>query len=290
MLLHLALKAFYPGQAAVPAAARRHHLEVPGDDRVPRPRARRSSASTLIVHVNQDGLARGIDPFAGAAVHTDVMKTEALKQALDARLRRRDRRRAARRGEEPRQGAHLLAPHRGASWDPRSQRPELWHLFNTRSPGRDRCACSRCRTGPSSTCGNTSGARTFRSCRSISRAAAGGRARRHADRASTTSACRCCPSERPRAARVRFRTLGCYPLTGAIESRAATVAAIIAEIAAGADVGAAGPADRPRRSRLDGDEEARGLFLMGLAQAPAPSTRACCASSPAARSTTASRR
>ena len=70
------------------------------------------------------------------------------------------------------------------------------------------------------------------------------------------------PDERPRLETVRFRTLGCYPLSGAIRSTAATVEEIIAEIRRRAPVGAAGAADRPRRRRVDGEEEARGLLLM----------------------------
>jgi sulfate adenylyltransferase subunit 2 len=92
----------------------------------------------LVVHVNRDGLARGIGPFShGAAVHTDIMKTEALKQALglhgfDAAIG------GARRDEEPSRAKERIFSLRSAShrWDPRSQRPELWHLYNGRlNPG-----------------------------------------------------------------------------------------------------------------------------------------------------------
>ena len=112
VMLHLALKAFYPAQAAVPAAARRHDLEVPRDDRVPRRAWPRELGLDLLVHINPDGVARGINPFDhGSAVHTDVMKTEGAEAgARQVRLRRRLRRRAPRRGEVARQGAHLLVP------------------------------------------------------------------------------------------------------------------------------------------------------------------------------------
>ena len=88
----------------------------------------------LIVHINPEGVARGINPFThGSAVHTDVMKTQALKQALDrVRLRCRVRRRAPRRGEVARQGAGVLVSQRAARWDPKNQRPEPWNLYNTR--------------------------------------------------------------------------------------------------------------------------------------------------------------
>ena len=84
VLLHLARKAFHPGEAAVPAPARRHDVEVPRDVRLPRRDRAGSDDLELLVHVNQEGVAQGIGPFThGSAVHTDVMKTEALKQALD---------------------------------------------------------------------------------------------------------------------------------------------------------------------------------------------------------------
>jgi sulfate adenylyltransferase subunit 2 len=88
----------------------------------------------LIVHVNQDGLARGIGPFThGSAVHTDVMKTQALKQALDqygfdAAFG------GARRDEEKSRAKERVVSFRSAQhrWDPKRQRPELWRLYNTR--------------------------------------------------------------------------------------------------------------------------------------------------------------
>ena len=97
------------------------------------------------------------------------MKTEALKQALDkhgfdAAFG------GARRDEEKSRAKERIFSFRTADhvWDPRNQRPELWHLYNTASGRANRCASSRCRTGPSSTCGNTSRPRTSESCRSIS--------------------------------------------------------------------------------------------------------------------------
>ena len=94
------------------------------------------------------------------------------------------------------------------------------------------------------------------------------------------------PGEMPQMRRVRFRTLGCYPLTGAVESDAETLDEIIAEMRGLHHLRAAGPADRHRRGGLDGEEEARGVFLMDASSPPCPP----CASSPAAPSTTASRR
>ena len=137
VMLHLALKAFSPGQAAISAAACRYDLEIPRDDRVSRRRAARLGLE-LLVHTNEDGLARGISPVAsGSAIHTQVMKTEALRQALDkgqfdAAFG------GARRDEEKSRAKERIFSHRSAShaWDPRNQRPELWRLFNTRiKPG-----------------------------------------------------------------------------------------------------------------------------------------------------------
>ena len=113
-MLHLARKAFHPGQAAVPAAARRHDLEVPRDVRVPRPRSRASSGIELIVHVNQEGAARGHQPVHArlGSAHRRDEDRGAQAGARQARLRRRLRRRAPRRGEVARQGARLLVPRR----------------------------------------------------------------------------------------------------------------------------------------------------------------------------------
>ena len=93
-----------------------------------------SSGLELIVHINPEALAEGINPFThGSAVHTDVMKTQALQAGpRQVRLRRGVRRRAPRRGEVAGQGAHVLVPHRAASLGPEEQRPELWRLYNTR--------------------------------------------------------------------------------------------------------------------------------------------------------------
>ena len=136
VMLHLALKAFYPAQAAVSAAARRYDLEVPRDDRVPRPGARTSSGLRADRPHQPGRPARaGINPFDhGSAVHTDVMKTEALKQALDrhgfdAAFG------GARRDEEKSRAKERIfsLPHAPAIAGTRSnQRPELWDLYNTR--------------------------------------------------------------------------------------------------------------------------------------------------------------
>ena len=115
VMLHVALKAFYPAKPPFPLL----HVDTTWKFREMiafRDETARRLGLDLIVHINEDGVTRGISPIAsGSQLHTQVMKTEALRQALDKRrLRRRLRRRAARRGEEPRQGAHLLASLRRA--------------------------------------------------------------------------------------------------------------------------------------------------------------------------------
>ncbi len=88
----------------------------------------------LLVHVNEEGVARGISPVAsGSAIHTQVMKTEGLRQALD-KWRFDAAFGGARRDEEKSRAKERIFSHRSAShaWDPRNQRPELWRLFNTR--------------------------------------------------------------------------------------------------------------------------------------------------------------
>ncbi len=104
-----------------------------------RDRMAREHGVELLVHVNQDGVAQGINPFAhGSAVHTDVMKTEALKQALDAHGFDAAFG-GARRDEEKSRAKERIFSFRSAQhrWDPKNQRPELWRLYNARKqPGR----------------------------------------------------------------------------------------------------------------------------------------------------------
>ena len=170
VMLQLALKAFYPAPLPFPVlhvdTTWKFHEMIAFRDET----ARRLNLD-LLVHVNENGVARGINPFAsGSSVHTHVMKTEALKQALDkygfdAAFG------GARRDEEKSRAKERIFSFRSNDhvWDPRNQRPELWTLFNTRvRPGDGRSAYSHCRIGPSSTSGSTSCCRTFRSCRSIS--------------------------------------------------------------------------------------------------------------------------
>src|ERR1700732_4986928 len=137
VMLHLAMKAFYPALPPFPLL----HVDTTWKFRAMyefRDALVKKLGLQLLVHVNPEGLAQGIGPFThGSQVHTDVMKTEALKQALDkygfdAAFG------GARRDEEKSRAKERIFSFRSRAhaWDPRDQRPELWNLFNTRiNPG-----------------------------------------------------------------------------------------------------------------------------------------------------------
>ncbi len=231
VLVRLAQKAFRPAPPPFPL------LHVDTTWKFPemyefRERTARETGMELIVHVNQEGLARGIGPFThGSALHTDVMKTQALKQALDehgfdAALA------GARRDEEMSRAKERVFSLRSPShrWDPRNQRPELWRLYNT-----------QLRQGESMRVFPLSNWTELDVWRYIERedipvvplyfAAPRPVVRRSgtlimvADERMELE-----PGEEPEMKRVRFRTLGCYPLSGAIESDAGSVPAIIREM------------------------------------------------------------
>jgi sulfate adenylyltransferase subunit 2 len=183
------------------------------------------------VHVNEDGLRAGINPFDhGPRLHTDVMKTAALRQALD-RHRFDAAIGGARRDEEASRAKERVFSLRSAGhrWDPRNQRPEPWRRYNTRRrPGEgfrvfplsdwteadvwDYVALERIPVVPL----------YLAAPRPVVRRD-GAWIVRDDDRM------RLRPGEAVETRMVRFRTLGCYPLTGAIESRATTIEAVIAE-------------------------------------------------------------
>jgi sulfate adenylyltransferase subunit 2 len=188
----------------------------------------------LLVHVNEDGLARGINPFdSGSVVHTDVMKTEALKQALDkygfdAAFG------GARRDEEKSRAKERIFSFRTAQhrWDPKNQRPELWRLYNARH-----------RRGESIRIFPLSNWTELDVWLYIHREEIPivplyfADERPVVDRDGTwimvddeRMESRLAPGEEPELKRVRFRTLGCYPLSGAIESNADTLPKIIQEM------------------------------------------------------------
>jgi sulfate adenylyltransferase subunit 2 len=231
VLLHLALKAFHPAKPPFPVL----HIDTTWKFREMiafRDRIAEQLGIELIVHTNQEGIERGIDPVSsGSALHTQVMKTEALKQALD-RFQFDAAIGGARRDEEKSRAKERIFSFRGLghAWDPRHQRPELWHLFNTRlRPGESMrvfplsnwteldiwqyIAAERIGIVPL----------YFAKERPVVRR---GEAWIMVDDDRLPIE----PGEKPELRRVRFRTLGCYPLTGAIESAAATVEDVITEL------------------------------------------------------------
>ena len=132
VLLHLAMKAFHPGKPPFPLL----HVDTTWKFREMiafRDQRVRDLGLDLLVHVNLDGIGQDIGPFShGSARHTDVMKTQALRQALDlhgfdAAIG------GARRDEEKSRAKERIFSHRSAAhrWDPKNQRPELWNLYNT---------------------------------------------------------------------------------------------------------------------------------------------------------------
>lgn len=233
VLLHLALKAFHP--AKPPFAVL--HVDTTWKFREMiafRDRRLAELGLDLQVHVNRDGLARGIGPLShGAAVHTDIMKTEALKQALD--LRGFDGAiGGARRDEEASRAKERIFSLRSAShrWDPRRQRPELWHNYNGRlAPGESMRVFPLSNWTELDVWTYIEQERIpvvplyFAAVRPV--VERDGLLIMADDERLTLR-----PGERIEQRRVRFRTLGCYPLTGAIESSADTVPAIIAELTA----------------------------------------------------------
>jgi sulfate adenylyltransferase subunit 2 len=233
VMLHLALKAFYPAKPPFPLL----HVDTTWKFREMiafRDREARRLGIDLIVHTNQQGVRDGISPIThGSALYTDVMKTEALKQALgshgfDAALG------GARRDEEKSRAKERVYSFRNAAhaWDPKRQRPELWHLANTQlRPGESM------RVFPLSNWTELD-VWTYIHLEDIPVVPLYFAKERPVverggmlimvddDRLPLDE------GETPRLECVRFRTLGCYPLTGAIHSKAATVPGIIEELIA----------------------------------------------------------
>ena len=263
VMLHLAQKAFFPSKPPFPLL----HVDTTWKFREMiafRDEAAKRVGMELLVHVNKDGVKRGISPIAsGSSVHTQVMKTEGLRQALD--LWRFDAAfGGARRDEEKSRAKERIFSHRSAAhaWDPRNQRPELWHLFNTRiKPGESM------RVFPLSNWTELD-VWDYILAEDIPVVPLYlAKERPVVERDGTLimvddDRFPLRPGETPRMESIRFRTLGCYPLTGAIRSQAARPARNDRRNACLDDIGAGRPPDRPRRIGLDGKEKARGLFLM----------------------------
>jgi sulfate adenylyltransferase subunit 2 len=231
VMLHLAIKAFYPAKLPFPLL----HVDTTWKFRdmiAFRDETVRRLGLDLIVHINDDGVARGINPItSGSSLHTQVMKTEALKQALD--LHGFDAAfGGARRDEEKSRAKERIFSFRSAGhvWDPRNQRPELWNLFNTRIR---RGETMRVFALSNWTEIDIWDYIMFENIAVVPLYFARPRpiVRRNDalimvddDRLALS------PGERPELRMVRFRTLGCYPLSGAIDSAAATIEEVVAEV------------------------------------------------------------
>ena len=230
VMLHLARKAFYPAPPPFPLL----HVDTTWKFRAMyelRDKVAAMSGMELIVYKNPEAEAQGINPFDHGSRHTDMWKTEGLKQALDkygfdAAFG------GARRDEEKVRAKERIFSFRSAShrWDPRNQRPELWNLYNTRkSPGES------IRVFPLS---NWTELDIWQYIYAedipivpLYLAAMRPTVERDGQLFMVDDdRFRLNPGEVPVDRSIRFRTLGCYPLTGAVESEAATLPEIIAEM------------------------------------------------------------
>jgi sulfate adenylyltransferase subunit 2 len=230
-MLHLARKAFHPATPPFPLL----HVDTTWKFRdmyALRERMARESGMQLLVHHNPDALARGINPFDhGSQLHTDLWKTQGLKQALDqhgfdAAFG------GGRRDEEKSRAKERIVSLRSAQhrWDPKRQRPELWNLYNVRrNPGET------LRVFPLSNWTELDVWRYIRQ-EDIPVVPLYFAAERPVVQRGGSwivvddQRMRLAPGEQPQVKRVRFRTLGCYPLSGAIESQAGTLDEIIEEM------------------------------------------------------------
>jgi sulfate adenylyltransferase subunit 2 len=230
-MLHLALKAFYPAKPPFPLL----HVDTTWKFRdmyAFRDETAARLGIDLLVHTNQEGLAAGVSPIThGSAVHTDVMKTEALRQALD-KHRFDVAFGGARRDEEASRAKERVFSFRSSThrWDPKNQRPELWRLYNTRkSPGES------IRVFPLSNWTELDVWQYIYMEQIPIVPLYLARERPVVERDGTLimvddDRLPLAEGETPQMRTVRFRTLGCYPLSGAIESDAATLPAIIREM------------------------------------------------------------
>jgi len=230
-MLHLAQKAFAPGKPPFPLL----HIDTTWKFREMiafRDHTAARVGMDLLVHVNEEGVRRGISPIAsGSAVHTQVMKTEGLRQVLD-KYKFDLAFGGARRDEEKSRAKERIFSHRTAAhgWDPRNQRPELWRLFNTRiKPGES------LRVFPLSNWTELDVWEYIRAENIPVVPLYFAKPRPVVERDGALimvddERLPLLPDEAPRMVSVRFRTLGCYPLTGAIRSTADTLDAIIDEM------------------------------------------------------------
>jgi len=233
VMLHLAIKAFYPAKPPFPLL----HVDTTWKFKEMiafRDKTARELGLELLVHINPEGLAAGINPFVhGSAIHTDVMKTQGLKQALD-KWKFDAAFGGARRDEEKSRAKERIFSFRSAEhrWDPKQQRPELWRLYNARKHQGESI-----RVFPLSNWteldvwqyiyqeGIPVVPLYFAERRPVIERN-GMLMMVDDDRVPVRA------GDAAQIKKVRFRTLGCYPLTGAIESEADTLEAVIEEMLA----------------------------------------------------------
>ena len=231
VMLHLAAKAFFPSRPPFPLM----HVDTTWkfkDMYAHRDWIAKELGFELIVHINEDGLAQGIGPFShGSAIHTDVMKTQSLKQALD-KHKFDVAFGGARRDEEKSRAKERIFSFRSANhrWDPKNQRPELWNIYNTRIHKGESI-----RVFPISNWTELDiwqyiyrenipiPSLYFASERPV--VERDGALIMVDDERMPLG-----PREKPKMEMVRFRTLGCYPLTGAVRSKATTLPQVIQEM------------------------------------------------------------
>jgi len=231
VMLHLALKAFYPGKPPFPLL----HVDTTWKFRdmiAFRDHVVKKYGLDLLVHINEDGVKAGIGPFShGSAKHTDVMKTEGLKQALnkykfDAAFG------GARRDEEKSRAKERVYSFRDQNhrWDPKNQRPELWNIYNSKINKGESI-----RVFPLSNWTELD-IWQYIYLENIDIVPLYFAAERPVVNRDgmlimvDDERMPLRPGETPEMRKVRFRTLGCYPLTGAVESDAATLPEIIQEM------------------------------------------------------------
>ena len=231
VMLHLARKAFYPAKPPFPLL----HVDTTWKFREMiefRDRMAQESGLDLLIHINEEGVRQGISPFThGSALYTDIMKTEGLKQALD-KYKFDAAFGGARRDEEKSRAKERIFSFRTAShrWDPKSQRPELWNLYNARvNPGES------IRVFPLSNWTELDVWLYIHQERIPIVPLYYAKERPVVERdgmliLADNDRLELQPGEKMLMKLVRFRTLGCFPLTGAIESSAATLPAIIREM------------------------------------------------------------
>lgn len=231
VMLHLAIKAFYPSKPPFPLL----HVDTTWKFREMiefRDVMTRKLGLDLIVHINPEGIAKGINPFThGSALHTDIWKTEGLKQALD-KYGFDVAFGGARRDEEKSRAKERIFSIRSAQhrWDPKLQRPELWRLYNTRKNKGESI-----RVFPLSNWTELDIWQYIYLNNIPIVPLYFAKERPVVERDGTLIMVddNRLPMKRgevPMMKKVRFRTLGCYPLTGAIESEANSLTAIIQEM------------------------------------------------------------